>query len=215
MDRRDFIRMGALAGASLLLPTAAFARISCSDLGPFMPSMRCVAELAPPFPHVNIPSSVAHRYRWCWAACIEMIFRYGRHPVSRQRIVREAWGQIADMPTQPAQILAALKRTWQDDKGVAFTVSSEDVVSADVAMQRLSINRPLIVGTGGHVMVMTGLTYLQRGDGPVEPQTEIVQDPWPGRGKRMLSAGEWKHRDFLVELHTADADAGGMGVLNG
>lgn len=215
MNRRDFVRMGALAGASLLLPVPAYARIRCSSLGPFVPTMRCVTELNAPLAGVNVASSAQHRFRWCWAACIEMVFRYDRHPVSKARIVREAWGQIADMPDRPAQILAGLNRPWQDDKGVAFSVSSADAVTPDAAMQGLAQGSPLIVGTRGHVMVLTALTYLQTGDGPVAVQTATVQDPWPGRGAHMLSSEAWKHRDFLVELRTAAVDSGGNGVLHG
>lgn len=209
------MRMGALAGASLLLPFPAYARVNCSSLLPFVPTLRCVAELNSPFPDVTIAFTAEHRYRWCWAACIEMVFRYQQHPVSRQRIVAETWGHIGDMPRQAARILADIDRPWQDDKGVGFSVSSTDAMTPDVAMQSLALDRPLIVGTPGHVMVMTALTYLQHGDGPVEAQTETVQDPWPGRGKRMLSTEEWQHRDFLVELRTATVGAGDIGVLNG
>lgn len=147
--------------------------------------------------------------QWCWAASISMVFAYYGHPVSQERIVAEAYGRIVGMPAQPWTMLQSLNREWEDDRGRTFRCDSSsgmtDVVSA---ARDLADEKPLIIGTHGHAVVLTGLEYWApwvRGPyGPTTGNVAInlaqVQDPWPGRGQRNLSASEWRDINFAVQI---------------
>lgn len=122
---------------------------------------------------------------WCWAACIQMVFAYWGHPVTQQEIVRETWGGIANMPAQPTDIIRDLNRDWTDRNGRAFTVES-DVFSANgaTAARDLANEMPLIIGSMGHAMVLTAVSYNRAPNGQGQVTGAIVRDPWPGRGGR-------------------------------
>ena len=133
-----------------------------------------------------------------------MVFAYYGHRVPQKRIVRETWGRIVNLPGQPAQILRNLNRTWTDESGDSFSVSG-DVYSANAitAAQDLAQDMPLIIGTMGHAMVLTSLVYVRDPYGGGTVNAAIVRDPWPGRGRRTLSAQEWFNTRFLARIRVA------------
>ena len=142
-----------------------------------------------------------HLSQWCWAASIETVFRYYGFNVPQKTIVQQTWGQIVNLPAQPNVILANLNRSWQDSNGRYFSVSGETYSANPItAAQDLSQNMPLIIGTLGHAMVLTSLQYTrdQWGNGWVT--SAVVRDPWPGRGRRILSAQEWYSTSFLARI---------------
>lgn len=203
MNRREFIKALSFGvmGSSVFLTNSAEGKIKCT---PFNRQgiQRCEA---------GIDSSIAHRTaaavggqhlnQWCWAACIEMVFRYYGYIVPQVRIVQETWGEIINLPGQPRQILANLNRPWIDIKGKRFSVSG-DAYSANpiTAAQDLSQNMPLIIGTMGHAMVLTSLQYLRNQFGQGNVQAARVRDPWPGRGRRFLTPQEWYSTSFLARI---------------
>lgn len=142
--------------------------------------------------------------QWCWAACIEMVFRYYGHPVDQADIVSQTWGGLVNNPGRPDQILANLNRPWRDQRGRVFRAYG-DVFSANpqTAAADLAQDAPLIIGTLGHAMVLTGMSFLNdvRGGGSV--QSAVVRDPWPGNGRRVLSAREWYSTNFLARIRVA------------
>jgi hypothetical protein len=130
-----------------------------------------------------------------------MVFRYYGFQVPQEQIVQQTWGGIVNLPAYPAHILANLNRPWVDLSGRRFSVSG-DAFSANpiTAAQDLAQDMPLIIGTMGHAMVLTALTYFvdQSGNGAVTEA--IVRDPWPGRGRRVLVAQEWYGTNFLARI---------------
>lgn len=128
--------------------------------------------------------------QWCWAASIQMIFTYYGLRISQQRIVQETFGMQVNLPAQKFIILRELNRDWQANG--RFSVRSDFAnVSPDVAAWELLAKRPLIVGTMGHCMVMTAMTYRRAADGSGQPLQFVVRDPWPGNGgRRALSPQE-------------------------
>jgi Papain-like cysteine protease AvrRpt2 len=197
LDRRHFIGTS-VATVLAAFSTKALAAIRC---GPFVPPGVATCE-------VGIDSSIAQaftqdqkRSNWCWAACIEMIFRYYGYSVSQDQIVLETWGTIDNLPGNPQQILADLNRQWIDGGGYRFGVAG-DVSSSNpgTAAQDLSQNMPLIIGTMGHAMVLTGLAYRRDHFGNGTVIAAVVRDPWPGMGKRVLSQKEWDNTNFLVRV---------------
>lgn len=203
MNRRTFL-LSLLSSGIASLPLTSHARLSC---GPFVPPgvQRCEAGIDSSVAHVTA-SAVGgqHLSQWCWAACIEMVFTYYGRPVLQERIVRETWGRIVDLPGQPGQILANLNRHWTDEDGNDFFVSG-DAYSANAitAARDLAQDMPLIIGTMGHAMVLTSLVYVRDGFGGGGVNAAIVRDPWPGRGRRMLSPQEWFNINFAARIRVS------------
>jgi len=138
-----------------------------------------------------------------------MVFGYYGHPVAQARIVQDAFGTIVNMPGQPWDILRALNRPWVDDDGQKFVVhSGNGSTNPPEAAQDLADNRPLIIGTLGHAVVLTGLEYAAFYQqtpwgptlGPTQVTNALVRDPWPGRGRRTLSAQEWYSISFAARI---------------
>lgn len=201
MNRRDFILSSAAIGFSWVFPAFTHARLRC---GPFIPPgmQECEAGIDSSIAQVTAAAvGGQHKSQWCWAACIEMVFRYYDHEVPQERIVKETWGGIVNLPGQPGQILADLNRQWTDEDGEDFEVYG-DVFSANpiTAAQDLAQDMPLIIGTMGHAMVLTSLQYIRDNFGRGEVLAATVRDPWPGRGKRVLSPQEWYSTNFLARI---------------
>lgn len=198
MNRRDFIVSSVAVGVSWVFPAIVHARLRC---GPFIPPgmQECEAGIDSSIAHVT--ARIQRSSQWCWAACIEMVFRYYGHVVPQERIVEETWGEIVNLPGQPSQILADLNRQWTDEDGEDFEVEG-DVFSANpmTAAQDLKRDMPLIIGTMGHAMVLTSLRYLTDNFGRGEVLAATVRDPWPGRGRRILSPQEWYSTNFLARI---------------
>ena len=198
ISRREFL---ALTAAAAFPARQAAAELRC---GPWMPQgvQMCEAGLNSAIAHVTAAAvGGQHMTQWCWAACIEMVFRYYGFAVPQARIVADTWGGIVNLPGQPQQILQNLNRPWIDSSGRRFHVSG-DVFSANVvtAAQDLSAGLPLIIGTMGHAMVLTAVSYWRNQFGAGDVTGAIVRDPWPGRGRRMLSPQEWYSTSFLARI---------------
>ncbi len=143
--------------------------------------------------------------QWCWAACISMIFDYHGHPVSQARIVQQAYGGIVDMPAGPDRILRALNRRWVDDYGRAF-IARADIfsVTAATVTSDLQYNHPLIIGTLGHAVVLTAITYYPTYNGPYIVGA-IVRDPWPTRpSRRQVTPSEWASISFAARVRVLE-----------
>lgn len=142
-----------------------------------------------------------HLSQWCWAACIETVFRYYGYIVPQADIVKQTWGEIVNLPAYPSQILSNLNGLWVDANGKKFLVSG-DVLSANLvtAAQDLSQDMPLIIGSMGHAMVLTSLRWLTDVYGESLVTDAVVRDPWSNVGKRVLSAEEWYSTSFLARI---------------
>ena len=141
-----------------------------------------------------------------------MVFRYYGFYVSQERIVQETWGSIINMPAHNDVILSNLNRKWTDDYGNRFKVTSDSYTANPItAAQDLANDMPLIIGTLGHAMVLTSLVYWQDTYGNGDVTSAIVRDPWPGNGKRTLSAQEWYSTSFLARIRVTPASDSGDG----
>ncbi|GHU37443.1 hypothetical protein AGMMS50256_35390 [Betaproteobacteria bacterium] len=208
MKRRDLLT--ALGAGLLAAPPCALARLVC---GPVMPSnppnsnnpraaRQCHAGIDSTIAHIAAAAvGGQHLSQWCWAACIEMVFRHYGLRVPQEQIVQQTWGGIVNLPAYPAHILANLNRPWIDLSGRRFRVSG-DALSANpiTAAQDLAQDMPLIIGTQGHAMVLTALTYVLDPAGNGKVTAAIVRDPWPGRGRRVLTPQEWQQTSFLARI---------------
>jgi hypothetical protein len=140
--------------------------------------------------------------QWCWAACIEAVFTYHGHPVDQSRIVEAVFGEEVNMPGTPGQILSALNRRWEDDDGGEFRAHASSIGTNYVnAAQDLAADYPLIIGTMGHAMVLTSLTYARDVYGRGEIMMAEVRDPWPyNENHRALSPQEWYGISFAARI---------------
>lgn len=204
MDRRQFILgLGALAAAA-----PAHAALTC---GPFVPG-----PMGAPVQgcDAGVPGNVAdvvaaavggqHMNQWCWAASLETVLRYHGRPMRQERIVAENMGGIVNLPADPWTYVAALNRSYVDDNGVPFRISG-DVYTANpvTAAQDLAAGLPLIIGTMGHAMVLTAVSYTRDMYGNGQIRQAMVRDPWPERGRRVLSAQEWFSTSFLARIRVS------------
>ena len=204
MNRRRFLTgIGASILTNILVPNAN-ARLLCLPL-----SSSVLHEC-----QVGIHSAIAeitagrvggqHLSQWCWAACIEMIFRYYGFNISQEEIVRQTWGSIVNLPAWHRQILADLNRQWIDRNGRVFRVSGDSYSAKPAtAAQDLAQDKPLIISSLGHATVLTGLHYVRNASGNGQVTAAIVRDPWPGRGRRILSVEEWLKADMLVRVRVS------------
>lgn len=206
MDRRKLLKLGSssIALTAFGLSNPASALLNCTPFN-FQGIQQCEAGIDSGLAHVSAAATGGqHMNQWCWAACIEMVFRYYGLHVPQHEIVRQTWGEIINLPGQPSQILANLNRPWRDSSGRDFYVSG-DTFSANpiTAAQDLSNDMPLIIGTMGHAMVLTSLQYLRDQLGRGEVTYAVVRDPWPGKGRRNLSAEEWYNTSFLARIRVS------------
>lgn len=205
-----------LAVVALLMSSAFSSPVSaalvCKEIpaSPFSPPERICNSFVPSG-FIKIPASQSDQYQseWCWAASISMVFRYYHHPVSQERIVKEMYGRIENVPAEPWTMLQALNRSWVDDNGQRFSSkSTPGRTNIIAAAQDLANDKPLIIGTLGHAMVLTYLQYRANylltpfGPqlGPSVITNAVVRDPWPGNGRRSLSPQEWNSINFAVQI---------------
>jgi hypothetical protein len=140
-----------------------------------------------------------YQTEWCWAASISMVFAYYGHPVSQPRIVSEVYGAPVNMTSgYGINVARLLNREWRDDNGNRFRATLTGAYDFDAhvnnltnaaLVKELDQDRPIIVGAGGHAMVLTHIGFY-----PTNPQPTIAEmgvfDPWPGRGARSLTLPE-------------------------
>jgi hypothetical protein len=173
--------------------------LSCGQPMPPWGVRACIAGI--PAERLNTVYATQQATEWCWAACLEMVFTYYGHPIPQREIVRQTWGAVVNMPAQPFQIVQDLNRSWVDSNGNSFSVRG-DVFSASAATtaQDLAGDMPLIIGSLGHAMVLTAISYNVAPNTQGSPTGALVRDPWPGRGRRELTPQEWAGTMLLARI---------------
>jgi hypothetical protein len=138
----------------------------------------------------NIPSSAFQFVRttqrgmvWCWAATLEMIFRWHGQQISQEDIVLQTFGRLVDAPADPLTLLNAVSRRYETLTG-SFRVRSK-VWSPDFGINQINnmdliaalrANQPVVVCNASH-MVLIGMNYLQAPNGMVQVRQAWVADP--------------------------------------
>ena len=205
MERRAFIR-AALAGAGFV--AASRTLLGAKQCGTPTDTMTpmgvhpvelCTTGIS----SITFKQAFQQQNEWCWAACISMVFAYYKHVIDQERIVKETWGTVANMPGLPRDILRDLNKRWTDDAGHSFQCQG-DVYSVNVntAVQDLIDDHPLIIGALGHATVLTAITSeVDTVTAQFEIQQVIVRDPWPGSGgRRLLTPREWASINFAARI---------------
>lgn len=189
MDRRSFFKAAVPLVASTTGFTNAFAEQGCT---PTPYGLMCAGYI--PIGRLAKIYAAQTQSEWCWAASISMIFAYHGHRVSQQRIVKEAYGTVVNMPGNYPAMLGSLNQDWTDDNGGSFSVSTESLFAPELnqtsltnadLIQQLEADTPVLCCNLSHAMVLTAMKYI--GGNVVEAW---VMDPWPGRGLRRLLGPE-------------------------
>jgi hypothetical protein len=164
---------------------------------------RC--DVGIPFASAEQKAKQQHMSEWCWAASISMAFAFHGYDVAQERIVAEAWGGIANIPGSPEAILRSVNRRWKSDGGELFDVIGTPYgVNIPAVVQDLQANDPVLIGTMGHMMVLTHVAWIQNAYGQWQIVDATVRDPWPlNPSRRSLSAAEWANTQIAVRVRTA------------
>lgn len=185
-----------LATIICIFTFSAFAKTTC---GPVYPNgQNCTSEVE--FSKFAESFAAQEQSQWCWAAVISMIFDYHGHPVAQGRIVETLYGRRINLPSGNGYNMASrLNSDWVDDNGKRFSARLTAAYDSMAGVHRmtnamivreLDQGRPFVIGTNGHAVVATQVTYV-RGPWPQPVITSIgVFDPWPGRGSRSLTQAE-------------------------
>jgi hypothetical protein len=192
MNRRRFL---AIAATPLVTSTDIFASTTCA---PMPLGVGCRSEV--PFASFAQQAYQSQAMpQWCWAACISMLFSYYGHTVTQAQIVTEVYGGPVNMPAGAGIVIARqLNRGWVDGQGRPFRSHVTAAYDYDARLfnvdnawliNELDRNRPVVLGTFTHAVVMTSMEYVHTPLGPNVTGVGVF-DPWPGRGLRRLSAAE-------------------------
>lgn len=203
LHRRDLI---AGLAAAVLLPRAARADIACEPQGPGQEVCQAGLKFAP-----DVRTAQQECQFWCWAACIETIFAISGHEVPQTEIVGRVYGNpvcaTADGPT----IASAVSGAWRGRNGRTFNAQCEVVIDAQYGLWRadapllaardLEAGRPLILGAGGHAVLLTAMTFGRDAYGNTQVGELVIRDPWPSNpNRRTLSAYEAQQISFLARV---------------
>lgn len=205
---RRAVMLGGLGLAAL--PSAARAGVLCSPFD-YRGIQRCDAGLQISLSRAASGATFQQKQNWCWAACIAAVFGYRGYSISQAEIVEKVFGDDLDQPAAGPQIIGAIDGAWTDQNGQEFY--AQGVVLLDgqysiahpqalaIAAQELAAEHPLIVGSMGHAMVLSAMSYLRDANGNGQPYQFVVRDPWPRPGqsaRRLLTAQEQANAQFLA-----------------
>ena len=190
LSRRTFLATaGCVFTAGRALPQSPLDQpgIAC---GPFDPWGVQVCTTGILSGEIQTVYAAQRQSQWCWAACLEMIFRYHGMPITQEQIVTETFGAQVNLPAQKPIILSNVNRRWVLGDRQFWVQSDFATITPDIAAWELMAKRPMIVGTMGHAMVLTAMSYRRTMNGAGQPFQVVVRDPWPGRGRRELTLQE-------------------------
>ena len=140
---------------------------------------------------MNYVAAPQMQSQWCWAACIQMIFRYYGVSISQEKIVARTYGSDAygSLPNWPGswQAITANLNNWDIDSGRQYYAVgasfSHGIPDSAGVIDELRKGHPIILAyasgpNSGHAVVLTGVSYINSYSGPIIT-TAIVRDPWP------------------------------------
>jgi hypothetical protein len=120
---------------------------------------------------------------WCWAASLQMVMQYYGADITQQEIVENVFHQpVPPVTTLPLQLIPQyLNMIYVNHAGHQYEVRSQLLTPVlQAVLPPLQANRPLLVFTSHHVMVLTALYYWTSPVGqPINTALAVVRDPWP------------------------------------
>jgi len=167
---------------------------------PYGAGLNCDARI--PTSQFSMVRATQQTLVWCWAATLEMIFRWHRRPISQVNIVTQTFGAPLNVPANPIVLINSVNRSYVDDGGRPFRVRARvwgpdygaNQIDNSTIIGSLTDNRPLVVCNMSHMMVLIGFQYLQQG-AFIQPVNAWVADPFlvgslpPAPGQSPLPPG--------------------------
>ncbi|NVK20608.1 MAG: C39 family peptidase [Methylocystaceae bacterium] len=179
MERRQFIVGAAATTGFGAVPEPSKAYTRCNGV-------LCEAGLR--LPEISKAYQNQKMSQWCWAASIQMVFRYYGYHVSQPDIVRETYGHVGNIPAVTGLAISRnLQRSWKDSFGNYFSVEIEGLYDFDLGITNISDSqiisamnseRPIVIGTTSHAMVLTAVAFDRKFDPPRIVNIGFA-DPWP------------------------------------
>jgi len=177
-------------------PTASHASTEC-DAADVRGVQRCSSGLeATQVERIQITQE---KDKWCWAASIAMVFAHHGLSVTQGELVLRQFGSLVDRAISGSTITRLLAAGgWRDRGGRGFlsTATVSDKTSGrfqlgdQTVVSELAQDRPLILGSDGHAVVLVRVEYERAGKHALRITGGTVIDPMPGRGVRALMAPE-------------------------
>jgi hypothetical protein len=156
MDRRLLMKGLAAVAGSAVFSRAANAYQNCMP----HPMFGQVCEAGVSLPHIAQAYDTQQQTQWCWAASIEMIFRFYGYNVPQPAIVQQTYGAVTNMPAVTGYVISQnLNRNWVDQNGKHFHVQIEGLYDADAVFSGSPITRSSTrSGTSGRFSSATKAT---------------------------------------------------------
>lgn len=206
IHRRDLI---AGLAAAFVLPRAARAEITCQPRGGRQEVCQAGLQFTP-----DMKTAEQQCQFWCWAACIETIFAIGGFEIRQQDIVTRIYGSPVCVAADGPTIANAVSGQWRDTKGRSFRSGCDVLIDHQygvwrpdahlIAARELTANRPLILGTMSHAVLLTAMTFSRDGYSNTQVGEMVIRDPWPTNpNRRILSAYEAGQISFLATVSVA------------
>ena len=191
-DRRRLLLGLAAFGIGMTPWRGAQAELNCSQI----PGGRACDALIRTSRFANV-RAVQQTLVWCWAATLEMIFRWHGHPISQQSIVSQTFGAPVVTTANPLVLINAVNRAYRDDAGRPFQVSARvwgpDYGLAQIdnrtLVDSLSRERPLVVCNMSHMMALVGINFVQGSMGLQVRQAWVADPMLLGQVSPDLAAG--------------------------
>jgi hypothetical protein len=138
----------------------------------------------------------------------------------QEEVVRTGLGSAANERVSDRQLQDLLDRQWQDRAGRQAASTPMPLpawrrtqgLAAPEVLDDLRGDRPLLVATGDHAMVLVQVVYERRIDGrPVTPAgvkllRVVVLDP--GSGSWLRSLGSDERLEFVARVRVTPGDSG-------
>lgn len=144
----------------------------------------------------------------CWLACLQMAGKFQGFDVPVPTLLKELYeGKLPKTPWQDPSING---KQAKDAKGklAQFTLEKLQVRAAEAA-ELLSENQPIIIGSLGHPVLLTSMTYTGDLLGGMTLVDATVLDPAPGKGTRVVSSPDWINVSFATRIVVRKASSKG------
>ena len=149
--------------------------------------------------------AVQRQGMWCWAACIQMLFRMHGVHVSQEMIVKrsfglEPWGTPPNKPGGVEHMFENLNHFGIDAEGKHYVVAAALIPGPpppQVVLRELTDKRPILLSYASrpnmnHAVLLTAADVVEEEE-VKRIKTFVVRDPWP-TAKNIKNNGRIEHR---------------------
>jgi len=140
----------------------------------------------------------------CWLACLQMAAKFQGFDVPAPALLKELYE--GKLPKTPWLDTGINGKPVHDTKGKPVQLVLEKLqVRAAEAAELLSENQPIVIGSMGHPVLLTSMTYTGDLLGGMTLVDATVLDPAPGKGTRVVSSPDWINVSFATRISARKA----------